>query len=134
MFFEDGRWKEFGTISSEHTLVPFWLFCIVWAIVSYLITLLFVGEYRVSQSTLAAVGATAAAAAPTLYEDESPEDLVMPLPPRTKGRNNVLNPLTGNMKPGYYVLDTKGMKRSGIPKYIYIGEEPTEEFSSTLDE
>ena len=126
MFFEDGRWKEFGTISAEHTVFPFWMFCIVWAIVSYLVTLLVTGEYK--NSVAAAI---AASATPALYEEESPEDLVMPLPPRTKGRENVLNPLTGNMKPGYYVLDTKGMKRSGIPKYIYIGEEPTEEFSST---
>lgn len=36
MFNDDGSWKEFGLYSSDkHTWFPVWLFCIVWAIVSY---------------------------------------------------------------------------------------------------
>jgi hypothetical protein len=34
------------------------------------------------------------------------------------------------MKPGYYVLNAKGTKNSGVPKYIYIGEAPSEPFST----
>jgi hypothetical protein len=37
MFNEDGSWKEFGLSSSEKlTPFPLWLFCIIWALVSYL--------------------------------------------------------------------------------------------------
>jgi len=36
MFTPDGLWKEFGIEKGdEYTLCPFWLFCIVWALVSY---------------------------------------------------------------------------------------------------
>lgn len=36
MFNEDGSWKEFGIYNSEkHTWFPVWLFCIIWAILSY---------------------------------------------------------------------------------------------------
>jgi len=37
MFREDGRWKEFGIgrDPANFTHVPFWLFAIIWAIVSY---------------------------------------------------------------------------------------------------
>ena len=126
MFDENGVWKEFGTTAPNHTAFPFWLFCIVWAIVSYLITLLAVGECR----TTATGAITAASAAAALRETEPPEDMVMPLPPKSKGRNSraVEEALEdgGNMKPGYYVLDKKELRRSGRPKYIYIGEEPGE--------
>lgn len=37
MFANDGQWKEFGlTQDSRHTWFPFWLFCIVWALLSYM--------------------------------------------------------------------------------------------------
>lgn len=126
MFHSDGRWKEFGTASTEHTIFPFWLFCVVWGVLSYLITSLFVNERGTAAATTAAA-AVSAAVAPTLQETEPPEDLVMPLPPKTKGRNH--NSITaaaaeGNMKPGYYVLDPKGSGVDGIPRYIYIGPEP----------
>ena len=36
MFNEDGTWKEFGLAKSEKlTPFPVWLFCIVWALISY---------------------------------------------------------------------------------------------------
>jgi len=35
MFHKDGRWKEFGLNDTETTYIPFWLFCIVWAVVSH---------------------------------------------------------------------------------------------------
>ena len=38
MFTEDGRWKEFSlSADPASTRFPFWLFCIVWAILSYAI-------------------------------------------------------------------------------------------------
>ena len=53
MFNENGQWKEFGMISIEHTIFPFWMFCIVWAVISYMISLLLVGEF--SNKTVAIV-------------------------------------------------------------------------------
>ncbi len=35
MFDREGRWKEFGLRREDATVVPFWLFCIAWAVVSY---------------------------------------------------------------------------------------------------
>jgi hypothetical protein len=42
MFTPYGNWKEFGIGQSEarYTTFPFWLFCLVWAVVSYIIVLL----------------------------------------------------------------------------------------------
>ena len=40
MFTPDGLWKEFGIEKGdEYTLCPFWLFCIVWAVVSYFLVI-----------------------------------------------------------------------------------------------
>ena len=116
MFDEDGNWKEFGTLSNEHTLFPFWLFCIVWAALSYCITLVFTNDV----SAAATVGATAA-----LRQTEPPEDLVQPLPSkRARAKPKEVN--HGDMKPGYYILDANELKKSGVPKYIYIGREGSE--------
>ena len=36
MFDKEGSWKEFGLkLTERHTWFPFWLFCILWAILSY---------------------------------------------------------------------------------------------------
>lgn len=121
MFNADGTWKEFGTVSPNHTIFPFWMFCIAWAIISYVLI------------TLASRGSSGAAAAVTttlgtvssLKPVEPPEDLVAPLPPRTKKKKNTdIHTEYGNMKPGYYVLDTKAAQESGVPKYIYMGDKP----------
>lgn len=135
MFEEDGRWKEFGTSAPNHTAFPFWLFCILWAIVSYLITLLAIGEYN-GKALGAVTGATAAVTTRSFQETDPPEDIVMPLPPKSRGRNSraVQEVLEngGNMKPGYYVLDTKELRKSGIPKYVYIGEEPDDSITDKI--
>ena len=123
MFDEYGEWKEFGMISLNHTIFPFWMFCIVWAILSYMISLLLVGEFSGKVAVVAGLGATT----PSLYESEPPEDLVPVLPSKTKSKkNNIKTTAAGNMKPGYYMLDTKELDRTGVPKYLYVGEEMAE--------
>ena len=37
MFNHDGSWKEFGMGEESTTRFPVWMFCIVWAVVSYAI-------------------------------------------------------------------------------------------------
>lgn len=103
MFTEDGIWKEFGIGKNEytHTWIPFWLFCFLWAISSYLLCVL-----------LAEAGAL-----PGLWvshvEVEAPS-IASSLPaPKVKG------PKTPT--PGYYMLNTEGSGIEGVPKYIYLG-------------
>ncbi len=130
MFSADGSWKEFGTQSPDRTLFPFWLFCILWGVLSYLIVNLFVTEPVGTAATVATAVTT------TVVPSSSPDEL-MPLPPKTKGRNAdaiVAEAAAGNMKPGYYVLDRKGSRIAGVPKYVYVGTEPTEEVSKAIGE
>ena len=117
MFKKDGSWKEFGTISDEHSIFPFWLFCIVWAIVSYLITLLLVGEYSPASVAVAASAPVMNAVSST--EDESPEDAVEPLPLKTSTRrSNIINK---SMEKGYHMLNENATKKAGTPQYVYVG-------------
>jgi hypothetical protein len=100
MFTDTGVWKEFGIgrNSATHTWMPFWLFCILWAISSYLICVI-----------LADAGVL-----PGLWvshvevEAPAPKVSVMSKGPKTA-------------TPGYYMLNTEGSGIEGVPKYIYIG-------------
>ena len=110
MFDEQGQWKEFGTIATDHTIFPFWLFCIAWSAISYCITLFFMDPAETSSAPF--------------RETELPEDLVMPMPSKKKKatKHKETEVSQGNMKPGYYILDSKELKKSGVPKYIYMGD------------
>ena len=114
MFSSDGQWKEFGTMSNEHTIFPFWLFCVVWAAISYCITVTFISDPVKTGMVVSGLSGTA-----RLRETEPPEDLVHPLPSKKKSKS-------GMSKPGYYMLDAKEMKKSGVPKYIYVGADSSE--------
>ena len=100
MFTQDGVWKEFGIGRGleTHTWMPFWLFCVLWAIVSY-ITIVLLAD---------------AGFLPGLWvshmEVESPAGKLKSGPSMTKGP-----------KPGYYMLNTEGTGVEGVPKYIYLG-------------
>ena len=52
MFNKDGTWKEFGVGNIEATVFPFWLFCIVWAVVAYIVCRLFFSEAAESTNDL----------------------------------------------------------------------------------
>ena len=99
MFTDDGIWKEFGIGKNPdtHTWLPFWLFCILWSVVSYLLCVL-----------LADAGVL-----PGLWvshvEVEAPAVKTPSIP---KGKTPV---------PGYYMLNTEGSGIEGVPKYIYLG-------------
>jgi hypothetical protein len=122
MFDKAGQWKEFGTLSSEHTIFPFWLFCIMWAVLSYCITLFFTGgvskvvevdESPINEPPLnVRSGKRSKSRGRSAPPNAGPENLVEPLSP---------NKLT---KPGYYVLNDEGTKNTGTPRYVYYGTEP----------
>jgi hypothetical protein len=107
MFTKDGVWKEFGIgkNSETHTWFPFWLFCIVWAFLSYfIVVLLSPSELWTNSIEVSSPAASAKKASPhrrVRYAEKA--------------------------KPGYYVLNTEGSGVEGVPKYVYLGPTLPEE-------
>lgn len=103
MFTEDGYWKEFGIgrNPATHTWMPFWLFTILWALVSYMIALMI----------LAVIGPVKAASTPVELDDFSPSEIQKNRVPK------------GRLPKGYYILNTSAMEdHGGVPNYIYLGK------------
>jgi hypothetical protein len=152
MFHQDGRWKEFGLRDDDSSVFPFWMFCLVWALISFFIGRVFFSEEEggaASVARSAAVAASVSAAPQTLAsrladvlpEREDADEMPVPAPPsrnNAKKRNNgsvrppaeppaPMAPAEANgMRPGYYRLNKEATRRTGVPKYIYVGEEPPE--------
>ena len=106
MFREDGRWKEFGIgrDPKSFTYIPFWLFAIIWAILSYVLVSLF--EDMV-------FGDSSNGDEPPLSRNRN----------RSNGRRN--NSPNVELTPGYYMLNESATGRNGVPRYVYLGpEEP----------
>lgn len=98
MFKDDRTWKEFGLQGADTTYCPFWLFCIVWAVVAY-------GIIHI------------------LYSDHTSPAKRTPNPSLSQRIELPEPEPTEEARPGYYKLDASLMKRKGIPRYIYVGEE-----------
>ena len=103
MFTPEGDWKEFGIGQREdrYTPFPFWLFCLVWAIVAYLLVMIIMNSSGNSSYRANDV--------------ELPE--VVP---------NVSQKGPVELPKGYYVLNKRATKLSGVPKYVYLGTEEPE--------
>lgn len=112
IFTERGAWKEFGIGRNpeSYTWMPFWLFCIFWALISY--SLVFVIIRKID-----GMGADA----PSLLENRktSPAPRIV----RTTGLRRA------NRVPayGYYTVNQPPVGRSrantnGLTRYIYYGE------------
>jgi hypothetical protein len=123
MFGADGSWKEFGLgrNKEKYTWMPFWLFAIIWAIVSYIIILVIA-----SNTGLGGVKNNV----DILVENEliEPENVSL----KSMKPNSIISTnintrkrptSSGEMKSGYYILDTNETMKKGIPKYIYLGPE-----------
>lgn len=117
MFTEEGHWKEFGIGRDEryYTWMPFWLFAIMWAIISYVIVSTAFGSaesvsMNVNESIAPVTGSVPVTSVESMAEVISQ--------PKVKKANE--------MKPGYYVLDAEATSKKGIPKYIYLGPEAPE--------
>jgi hypothetical protein len=108
MFSPDGNWKEFGIGQREdrYTPFPFWLFCISWAIVSYVLV------------------------AVSMSKGDSVQ--VPSVPKRNNRRRNQQAEIdyedmydfdddVSELPKGYYVLNKKATRLSGIPKYVFLG-------------
>ena len=123
MFTEDGSWKEFGIGRNRntHTWLPFWFFAILWALISYIITILiFVPQLQETQTATTATAATAVTpkiVAATIEKIKSSSIKSK----RTKG-------IPMNLPDGYYIKNSAATDEAGgIPKYIYIGKGLPEE-------
>jgi hypothetical protein len=136
MFDEDGDWREFGILSKAHTVFPFWLFCIVWAVLSYCITLFFLGAPGGADHSKKHVvdhlpvdepersnprsGKRSKSGRRSKPVVEAPSDnLVEPLSPIEMTNGKKAPP-----KPGYYILDDIGTEVNGKPRYVYYGDKP----------
>jgi hypothetical protein len=129
MFTPDGDWKEFGIGQREdrYTPFPFWLFCLSWAIVAYFIVLL-VEPYIFPQ-----ISKNAYKVDPLPVEVN--EEVVVNTKRRNNRRRAVQEEIVEDLEvdeamelpKGYYVLNKKATRLSGVPKYVYLGpEEPSD--------
>ena len=130
MFNENGTWKEFGYqraegAESRHTLLPFWLFAITWAFVSYVIAAAIV--WVIGSQSGSVVAATTATYA--LYHQDQQQDLeeqeqqeqqqeVIETERRPRGR-----PPKTKAREGYYVLEPAA-EGKGLRRYVYYGSSP----------
>jgi hypothetical protein len=120
MFTAKGAWKEFGIGRNPelYTWMPFWLFAILAAILSYMFVLLIAGV-----GSLPGVDVVN-----DVVITESAESI--PLSRRSnKASAEVADGTSsrstaGEMKAGYYVLDAIETAKKGVPKYIFLGPEP----------
>jgi hypothetical protein len=94
MFRSDGSWKEFGVGNEDTSVFPVWMFCIVWAVVSYGLGRLIFKDDDLQLTNAAATGSTT-----PMVEQQ----------------------VSGATMPGYYKLDTAVIRKKGVPRYIYVG-------------
>jgi hypothetical protein len=105
MFNSDGNWKEFGIgrNPATHTILPVWLFAVLWALLSYLLVSLLFLAYKI----------------PARVELESAEVEV----PLVKARKPKAKLNAVEIPDGYYVLNAKATEEAGgVPKYIFLGK------------
>jgi hypothetical protein len=111
MFRRDGSWKEFGVGGEDTSVFPIWTFCIVWALLSYAL-----GRFLFTEQTVAET----AAVLPLMAEGAVKS--LSYTKPETSGAVT---------QPGYYRLDASVMRKKGVPRYIYVGEETPDDLETT---
>lgn len=119
MFTEAGNWKEFGIgrNPATHTWLPFWLFAVLWALISYtLVTILFALREVPSNTTLKKASLNVVN---ETLEVEA-EELT---PPPSSRRSRRARGTPTELPDGYYVLNTAATEAAGgVPKYVYLGK------------
>jgi hypothetical protein len=122
MFGPGGTWREFGLADDEQcTMFPFWLFSIVWAIMSY----------AIATMIMILVAGLAVKEEPEGLEIFSESDNIKPvsqtnnfkIPKEIATNSNIKSSNVGNNlgnRAGYYVLNTS----KGEPSYVFVGNSP----------
>jgi hypothetical protein len=129
MFTEEGVWKEFGIgrNPATHTWMPFWLFAILWALISYILVTILLSlrhheqQYEQPQQTSTKKMKVAKSVEVPLEENVfnvSEEDMIS-VKPKSRGR---ARGQSIDLPKGYYILNSKATEEAGgIPKYIFLG-------------
>ena len=117
MFDEDGVWKEFriGGDRRRYTWMPFWLFAILWAIISFVLVHLISKSTGTSQQNVYNT-----APQPSFSENGLAPAAPPPESVKVPKRRGASVPLP----PGYYMLDKEAFNGTGTPHYVYIGPTP----------
>ena len=113
MFTDEGVWKEFGIgrNPNTHTWMPFWLFAILWALVSYIITVLLFSIFGGKSSKKGEIEVI------QTLQEVGPDDMEVEVVKKSRKRAN-----SASLADGYYVLNRKATEAAGgIPKYVYLG-------------
>jgi hypothetical protein len=116
MFTPDGQWKEFGIgqNAERYSPFPFWLFCLIWAIISYLLIILLTPLKDIKMN---------------IRKNNSPSILPTTRPRMNEAELDIDYAANGDaeetfeLPKGYYVLNKRATKLAGVPKYVYIGAE-----------
>jgi len=117
MFAPDGTWKEFGIGQDpkRYTVFPFWLFCLVWAVLAYVIVLtvmpLIVDMDENSSETV------------NVYKPNKANNARRVKKNVVEDSDLVFDDEVQGLPKGYYVLNKKASRIAGTPKYVYLGEE-----------
>lgn len=134
MFTREGNWKEFGIgrRSDRYTWLPFWMFAILWAVLSYTIVFLLVHRDAPTPSlnTVLSSDVDAIDVRSTEEVPFEPKNLSSKLSSNGSSKSGK----TKEMKPGYYILNIEETKRHGIPKYVYLGPETPNVLFHSLDD
>jgi len=132
MFTEEGVWKEFGIgrNPATHTWMPFWLFSILWALVSYIFVTIILSLYYGSSSRTetqnTTVNKSRNRSVSLNLEDETSSPVVL----KNKGSSSSSAKRQGkskgtamNLPDGYYILNSEATEEAGgVPKYIFLGK------------
>jgi hypothetical protein len=169
MFYPDGTWKEFGIGRNpdRYTWFPFWIFALVWAVVSYILIIMLAsfnllpgvevqtdGSIVNDRNLSGVVYSVGADEGETADEMRAMAEEMVEVPLKSPDVTPVITDLndigsrsrgttaaaaataavpsgrrkmaaaTVNMRNGYYLLNAEATRRSGIPKYVYLGPEP----------
>lgn len=109
----NGTWREFGLANTgNYTVFPFWMFTLLWALVSYVLATL--GTVFIASAALQGM--------PIIEEAPVNNTLFTPVSkmPPAPAPAPAVTAAPASSLPGYYVLDTS----SGPPKYVYFGTSP----------
>lgn len=110
----NGTWREFGLANTgNYTVFPFWMFTLLWAIVSYVLATL--GTVFIASAALQSMPMEEAPVNNSIFTPVSKMPAAAPAAPAVPAPAPTPSGL-----PGYYVLDSS----SGPPKYVYFGTSP----------
>jgi hypothetical protein len=128
MFQPGGSWKEFGIGRGDnHTIIPFWLFAIFWAFISYGVALVVLSQFANIANQSVNPGLLPQ---PQIYQGQA--QAVPSIPQQQQFMQQVapaavaqpISSMIGLQQniPGFYVLSGTG---SGTqPQYVYYGTAP----------